>query len=96
MTVQNSDKPSLSALLEAALAASEPEKVESATYDISRTSCRIPRTILQEVGALAHANHMSVSLIINLLLDSYLTSQGRPGYSELAPWYPDYAMRKKP
>ena len=90
------NKPSLAAMLETALATSQPEATGSRTYDIGRTSCRIPHAILDEVGALAQANQMSVSLVINLLLDSYLTGQGRPGYAELAPWYADYALRKKP
>lgn len=63
--------------------------------DIARTSCRIPRAVLEEVAALAQANRMSTSLVINLLLDRYLTEQGRPGYAELAPWYPAYALRQK-
>ncbi len=64
--------------------------------EIARTSCRIPRTVLDEVGALAQQNRMSVSLLINLLLDAYLLGQGRPGYADLASWYVDYALRKTP
>ena len=94
MTAHQS-QPSLAAMLETAVAASEEDGVSAESFDIARTSCRIPRAVLEEVGALAQANRMSVSLVINLLLDSYLSGQGRPGYAELAPWYPDYAMRKQ-
>jgi hypothetical protein len=83
-------------MLDAATTASDQDGTSGHAFDIALTSCRIPRAVLHEVAAVAQANRMSVSLVINLLLDSYLTGQGRPGYAELAPWYPDYATRKKP
>ncbi|HVY15701.1 MAG TPA: hypothetical protein VHB27_10745 [Rhodopila sp.] len=58
------------------------------------TSCRVPRAVLDEVAKLTRDNGMSVSMLINLLLDAHLRGQGRPGYDELAPWYPDYVMRR--
>jgi len=64
--------------------------------DIARTSLRIPREVLQEISALAQANRISTSLLINLLLDNYLASEGRLGYAALAPWYADYVLRKRP
>lgn len=90
------EQPSLSQMLEAAVDA-EAAVVPAPVNDdaIARTSCRIPRAVLDEVSALAQANRMSVSLLINLLLDTYLVGQGRPGYATLAPDYPDYVLRKK-
>ena len=63
--------------------------------EITRTCFRIPRAVLEEVAASAQSNRMSMSLVINVLLDDYLYGQGRPTYSELAPRYPDYVLRKK-
>ncbi|MCP8885034.1 hypothetical protein NIM87_16115 [Devosia sp. XJ19-1] len=90
------DQPSLFKMLKAAMDA-EVDIVPAAIDDdaIARTSCRIPRAVLAEVAALAQANRMSVSLLINLLLDTYLVGQGRPGYAVLAPEYPDFVLRKK-
>jgi hypothetical protein len=85
---------SLSQMLEAAIHA-EGSETPADDDDIARTSIRIPRAVLDEVSALAQANRMSVSLLVNLLLDIYLIGEGRPGYARLAPWYPDYALRKK-
>lgn len=87
------DLPSLAMMVETAIAVSEHGNAYAEAFDIARTSCRIPRAVLNEVRATAHANEMSVSLVINLLLDSYLSGQGRSGYAVLAPWYPDYALR---
>lgn len=90
------EQPSLSQMLEAAIAVEATESSATSNDDaIARTSCRIPRAVLEEVSALAQANRMSVSLLINLLLDTYLVGQGRPGYAVLAPDYPDYVLRKK-
>lgn len=89
----NPDQSNLALMLEAAIATTEPSDAGADSIDIARTSCRIPRAVLNEVRAVAHANEMSVSLVINLLLDSYLTGQGRPAYAELAPWYPGYVLR---
>lgn len=90
------EQPSLSKMLEAAIDAEATESSATINDDaIARTSCRIPRKALEEVSALAQANRMSVSLLINLLLDDYLVTQGRPGYAVLAPDYPDYVLRKK-
>lgn len=86
---------SLLQMLEVALASPRKVSEPMADDDIARTSLRIPRAILEEVAASAQANRMSLSLRINLLLDDYLHSQGRPGYSELAPGYADYVLRKK-
>lgn len=88
---------SLAQMLEAA-AGAEAGDASILTHDddIARTSLRIPRTVLQEVSALAQANRISTSLLINLLLDNYLAGEGRPGYATLAPWYADYVLRKKP
>lgn len=88
-------RPSLLQMLDAAMASSEIVAQPMADDDIARTSLRIPRAILEEVAACAQANRMSLSVCINLLLDEYLHGQGRPGYSELAPGYPDYVLRKK-
>ena len=90
------ERPSLSKMLEAAIDAEAAVVSVSSDDDaIARTSCRIPRAVLEEVTASARANRMSVSLLINLLLDTYLVGQGRPGYAVLAPDYPDYVLRKK-
>jgi hypothetical protein len=90
------EQPSLSHMLEAAIGVEDTESSATINDDaIARTSCRIPRAVLEEVSALAQANRMSVSLLINLLLDTYLVGQGRPGYATLAPDYPDYVLRKK-
>lgn len=89
-------QPSLSQMLETAIGIKAAGSSATINDDaIARTSCRIPRAVLDEVSALAQANRMSVSLLINLLLDSYLLGQGRPGYAVLAPDYPDYVLRKK-
>ncbi len=83
-------------MLEAAIDAEAIGSSATINHDaIARTSCRIPRPVLEEVSALAQANRMSVSLLLNLLLDTYLVQQGRPGYAVLAPDYPDYVLRKK-
>lgn|SRR5690554_2164429 len=87
------DRSNLALMLETAIATSEQGNAGVEVFDIARTSCRIPRAVLNEVRAVAHANEMSVSLVINLMLDSYLSGQGRPAYAALAPWYPDYALR---
>lgn len=83
----------LEQMLEAVIAAEGLEPTPVVT-DIARTSLRVPRSVLREVSAVAQENQMSVSLLINLLLDSYLIGQGRAAYSTLAPWYPEYALRK--
>lgn len=101
MTRRNQDRQASSSISLAQMlaAAIEVEAADSQSLenddDIARTSCRIPRAVLEDISALAQANRMSVSLLINLLLDSYLTGEGRPGYAVLAPWYPDYVLRKK-
>lgn len=87
------DRPDLALMLESVAAAVEQRNARAQGYDIARTSCRIPRAVLNEVRAVAHDNEMSVSLVINLLLDSYLTSHGRKAYAVLAPWYPEYVLR---
>lgn len=87
------DRTGLALMLETAIAAAEPKKPGVEVFDIARTSCRIPGAVLNEVHAVARANEMSLSLVINLLLDNYLIGHGRPSYLELAPWYPDYALR---
>ena len=94
MTGDRRDMPSLSQLIEEAVLSDQGDG-GSAVTDIVCTSSRIPRTVLNEVAAIARSNGMSVSLLVNLLFDSYLTGQGRPGYAELAPWYSSYAMRRK-
>lgn len=98
MTSSAKEPPRSSSLLQMLeVAIASPGKVSEpmADDDIARTSLRIPRAILEEVAASAQANRMSLSLRINLLLDDYLHSQGRPSYSELAPGYADYVLRKK-
>lgn len=99
MTRVRQDEQNLVSLLQMLEAAMGEDMAAAPTLarddDIARTSCRIPRAVFEEVAALAQANRMSVSLLINLLLDNYLTGQGRPGYVKLAPWYPDYVLRKK-
>lgn len=77
---------SLLQMLEIALSADvTQDDVSTHGEDIVRTTYRVPRAVLAEVTALAQANRMSVSQLINLLLDAYLTGQGRPGYATLAP-----------
>ncbi|UYQ73496.1 hypothetical protein OF122_07005 [Pelagibacterium flavum] len=94
MTEERNGMPSLSQMIEEAML-SDQDDGGSAVSDIVCTSSRIPRAVLNEVAAIARSNGMSVSLLVNLLFDSYLTGQGRPGYAELAPWYSSYAMRRK-
>lgn len=89
-------KPSsLVDMLEVAMGADVGNSAPVNDDEIARTSFRIPRTVLEEVSALAQANRMSMSLLINLLLDAYLKEQGRLGYASVAPWYAEYALRKK-
>lgn len=94
MTGKRNDMPSLSQMIEEAML-SDQDDGSSAVSDIVCTSSRIPRAVLNEVAAIARSNGMSVSLLVNLLLDTYLRGEGRPGYAELAPWYSGYALRRK-
>lgn len=86
---------SLLQMLEAAMGGVSAQAASIEEDAIARTSLRIPRAVLQEVSALASTHRMSVSLLINMMLDDYLLQQGRPGYAKLAPGYADYALRKK-
>ncbi|KFC68183.1 hypothetical protein FF80_01907 [Devosia sp. LC5] len=97
-TKPDEQKPlTLSQMLEAATGAEAGDaSILTHDDDIARTSLRIPRAVLQEVSALAQANRVSTSLLINLLLDNYLAGEGRLGYATLAPWYAEYVLRKKP
>jgi predicted DNA-binding ribbon-helix-helix protein len=93
---ENDQNLSLLQMLEIALSADvTQDDVSTHGEDIVRTTYRVPRAVLAEVTALAQANRMSVSQLINLLLDAYLTGQGRPGYATLAPNYPSYVLRIK-
>ncbi len=67
---------------------------EGPSRDIVCSTHRFPAAVLSAVSALARENDMSVSLVINILLDDYLLADGHPGYAALAPWYPDYALKK--
>lgn len=81
-------------MIEAVSAEHEAEVPPSSTQGMAITSCRIPRSVLNELSRLTRDNGMSVSLLINLLIDTHLRGQGRPGYDELAPWYPHYVLRR--
>ena len=85
---------SLAEMIEAAAAEREAETPLSSAQGVAITSCRIPRAVLGELARLTRDNGMSVSLLINLLIDAHLRGQGRPGYEELAPWYPHYVLRR--
>ena len=93
MSARGNQIPSLAELLEEAF--SGDDAVPS-SYNMAITSCRIPRPVLDELAVIARSRNMSMSLLINLLLDGYLRGDGRPGYAELAPWYPQYVTRKRP
>lgn len=94
MTVSPSNFRSLAELMEETAADIEQDEIPDG-HDIARISNRVPRAVLAEVAAIARANRMSTNLLINLLLDNYLRAQGRAGYVELAPWFPDYVLRNK-
>lgn len=95
MVTRNPTK-TLAGLVEAA-AADQAQLLKSHPHsDIVRLPIRMPRAVREELGKLAAANGMSVSLAINLLIDGYLMAEGRPGYAQLAPWYPDYVLRVSP
>lgn len=73
MTEERNGMPSLSQMIEEAML-SDQDDGGSAVSDIVCTSSRIPRAVLNEVAAIARSNGMSVSLLVNLLFDSYLTA----------------------
>lgn len=89
----------LSEMLDAEMSRAVPSDSEAglktSASQIARTSFRIPEPVHAELAALAAANRMSTSLLLNLLIDNYLRSVGRSGYAELAPWYPGYVLRKE-
>lgn len=89
------DALSLAQMIAATAQTAPAQKSGSTSLDIVCLPVRLPRTVRKELGKLAEANGMSVSMCINLLIDSYLQSQGRAGYGKLAPWYADYALRAK-
>lgn len=77
-----------------AAAVARKARARAPAVDIACTSVRIPRAVLRKAAALAEANGMSTSLLLNLLLDAHLRARGQPDYRELAPWYADYAQRR--
>lgn len=90
------ERLSLSQMLETAAGAEAGDaSLLAHDGDIARTSLRIPREVLQEISALAQANRISTSLLINLVLANYMESEGRLGYATLAPWYADCVLRKR-
>ena len=48
---------------------------------------RVPRSVQQELHAMADDHEMSVALLMNCLIDAYLLNQSGRGYGALAPWY---------
>lgn len=78
-----------------AIADAADAKTETGKHPLHRITLRVPQSVHQEFADIASVNGISLNVLINILIDTYLAEQGRPGYADLAPWFPEFALRNK-